>query len=220
MNYNLTDVYGIIIREFPEEIKHFKLQGNLELSAFLHYNAHNEQFIGTDEQYYHNVNFQNLDTGKYSRIFREGNIYFFPLNEDKIATGNNITVFSVGNGAKCIKVTDNGFYIEKTDLNGNITTEYYDKAALDYVSQLGLSAGCIDYIEAELRARGIEPDKTVTVTKKNNVVSISTTENSETVHRDQIPLESGRTAYSTYYEYMIANNYYKDINKISGIGQK
>ena len=57
MNNEVTNVYDIIKREFKEEISYFGLENSRELVAFLHYNAHNEMFTGTDEYYYHNVNF-------------------------------------------------------------------------------------------------------------------------------------------------------------------
>ena len=49
MKNDLTDVYAILRKEFGEELRHFGLDNSKELASFLHYNAHNEMFVNTDE---------------------------------------------------------------------------------------------------------------------------------------------------------------------------
>ncbi len=208
MNNELTNVYAIIKREFKEDIEYFRLQDSRELASFLHYNAHNEMFVGTDEYYYHNVNFKNLDTGKESRIFREGSLYFFPKGNDNITPDNNMTVFKIGQGTKSIKVNENGLFVEKSDLKGNVVTQYYDAAALAEISKGGLSAGNIDYIEDYIQRMGIQPDRIIAVDKKDGNLTLSVTENGEVVRQGQIPADNSRTLYSVYYEFMKSNNYY------------
>lgn len=213
MNNELTNVYLIIKREFNDLLKHFNLENNKELASFLHYNAHNEMFTGTDDEYYHNANFKNLDTGRKSRIFTEGYIYFFPKDNDLISPNNEMTAFSIGKGTKCIKVNKNGIFIEKNDLKGNIVTQYYDMAALNEITKQGLSAGNIDYIEDYIQRTGISPDKIISATKNDDNLIISITENGEIIKQDQIQINENRTSYSIYFEYMKANNYY-EINQI------
>ena len=208
MNNELTNVYSIIKKEFSDALKHFKLENSKELASFLHYNAHNEMFTGTDDNYYHNANFKNLDTGRESRIFTEGYIYFFPKDNDLISPNNEMTAFSIEKGTKCIKVNGNGLFIEKNDLKGNIVTLYYDIAALNEISKQGCSAGNIDYIEDYIQRAGINPDKIISATKNDNNIVISITENGEIVKQDQIQVSENRTLYSVYYEFMKANNYY------------
>lgn len=208
MNNELTNVYSIIKREFKEEIEFFHLENNRELAAFLHYNAHNEMFIGTDEYYYHNVNFKNLDTGKESRIFSEGYLYFFPKGNDLISPDNEMTVFSIQRGTKCIKVNRNGLFVEKNDLMGNIVTQHYDMAALTEIAKYGLSAGNIDYIEDNIQRKGISPDRIISVDNKDGILTFSVTENGEIINQNQVQVDKNRTFYSTYYEFMKANKFY------------
>jgi len=208
MNNELTNVYSIIKREFKEDIEYFGLQDSKELASFLHYNAHNEMFIDTDEYYYHNVNFKNLDTGKESRIFREGSLYFFPKENDFITPDNNMTAFRIGKGTKSIKVNENGLFIEKSDLKGNVITQYYDMAALSEISKKGLAAANIDYIEDYIQTMGIHPDKIITVDKKDENLTFSEIENDEIVRQSQITINNSRTFYSVYYEFMKSNYYY------------
>lgn len=203
-----TDVYAIMKREFPEDVKYLGLSDNKELASFLYYNAHNEMFLGTDEYYYHNVNFRNLDTGVESRMFEEGEIYFFPKNNDLVSTGNEMKAFKIGRGAKCINVNSNGLFIEKTDLERNISTQFYDSYALAEISEKDYSAGNIDYIEHYIEEMGIKPDRIISVDKKDNNLLLSITENGEVVRKGQAPADENRTLYSTYYEFMKANNYY------------
>ena len=210
MNSDLTNVYAIIKKEFKEEIEHLGLQDSKELASFLHYNAHNEMFIGTDEYYYHNVNFKNLDTGRQSRIFREGILYFFPRGNDFIRSDNNITAFSIGSGTKSIKINENGLFVEKNDLNGNIITQCYDSAALDEISKNGLSVGGIDYIEDYIQRIGIQPDIIISASRDNEIFKLSITENGEIVKQEEMPLDKTRTLYSIYYEFMKSIGFYGD----------
>ena len=170
-------------------------------------------FTGTDNEYYHNANFKNLDTGRKSRIFTEGYIYFFPRDNDLISPNNKMTAFSIEKGTKCIKINKNGLFIEKNDLKGNIVTQYYDMAALNEITKQGLSAGNIDYIEDYIQRIGISPDKIISATKNDDNLVISITENGEIIKQDQIQINENRTSYSIYFEYMKANNYY-GINQI------
>lgn len=208
MNNELTNVYAIIKKEFPEEVKHFGLDDNREVRAFLHYNAHNEMFIGTDEIYYHNVNFKNLDTGIESRIFREGSLYFFPKGDDLIMPGKTLNAFRIDRGTKSIKLNEVGLFVENNDLKGNIVTHYYDSAAVEAMLNHGLSAGLIDYVEDGIKNTGIQPDRIITAEKKEDGLVISVNENGEVVQQEQIPVDANRTLYSVYYEYMKVNNYY------------
>ena len=166
MNNDLTNVYEVIKREFKDELAYFRLEKNDELKAFLHYNVHNEMFIGTDEVYYHNVYFKNLDDGKKSRMFREGKLYFFP-EKDIIEPNSDFIAFSIGKGTKSIRVNGNGLFIEINDLNGNIETYYYDNAALLEISKEGYSAGSIDYIEENIKRKGINPDRIIKTNKNS-----------------------------------------------------
>ena len=208
MNNELTDVYSVIRREFGAELEYFGLQNSRELSSFLHYNAHNEKFVGTDENYYHNVNFINLDTGKESRIFREGKLYFFPRGNDQLSPNRNLTAFSIGKNTKCITVNGSGLFIEKFNLNDKIITRYYDRAALEEIAKEGESAGDIDYIEDYIETMGINPDKMIMVDKKDGNITMSISENGEIVNQNQIKADENRTVYSAYYEFMKLNNYY------------
>lgn len=208
MNNELTNVYAILRKEFRDVLGYFDLLNSKELAAFLHYNAHNELFVGTDDEYYHNVNFRNLDTGRSSRVFREGYLYFFPKTSDIIQPDNHITVFSISKGTKCIKVNENGLFIENNNLAGNILTEYYDNAALEALGKEGISAGNIDYIEDYIRRLGIQPDKIFVTHKENEELIVSTLENGEEVERMAFPIQEGRTFYSMYYENMKAKGYF------------
>lgn len=208
MMNDMTNVYEIMKREFPEDVQYFGISNNKELASFLHYNAHNQMFTGTDEYYYHNVNFKNLDTGVESRMFREGSIYFFPKGNADISTEYEMTAFRVGKGAKSINVNVNGLFIEKTDLKGNVSTQYYDSAALAEISKIGLAAGNIDYIEDSIQRKGIQPDRIITVDKKDDNLVLSVIENGEAVRSGQMKADENRTLYSVYFEFMKANNYY------------
>lgn len=211
MMNDMTNVYEIMKKEFPEDVQYFGISNNKELAAFLHYNTHNEAFTGTDEYYYHNVNFKNLDTGKESRMFREGGLYFFPKENDLISTEYEMTAFKVDKGAKSINVNGNGLFIEKTDLKGHVSTQYYDSIALAEISKSGLSAGNIDYIEDNIQRLGIQPDRIISVDKKEDGLVLSITENGEVVRTTQTKFDENRTLYSVYYEFMKANNYYGQV---------
>ena len=69
-----------------------KTVGNQNL--FLHYNTYNQMFKGTDDYYYHNVHFTNIDTGRDSYFFEEGSLYFFPTGNQRIESNNNLTAFN------------------------------------------------------------------------------------------------------------------------------
>ena len=210
MNSELTDIYSVLRREFGDVLEYFGLQNNRELAAFLHYNAHNEKFIGTNEDYYYNANFLNLDTGRQSRIFKDGFLYFFPTKNDRISNGNKMTVFSISRGTKCIRVNENGLFVEKNDLKGNIITKFFDRAALDEISEEGYTAGNIDYIEEYIDTMGINPDKIIHTEKKDGYVVFSIVENGEIVKQEKMPIDDSRTLYSMYYELMKSYSYYGD----------
>lgn len=210
MKNDLTDVYAILKKEFGDDLRHFGLDNSKELASFLHYNAHNEMFVNTDEEYYHNVNFKNLDTGKASRVFREGRLYFLPKGDDFLKPDNIINAFSIGRYLKSIVVNDNGLFVEKCDLNGNIITQYYDMAALSEIANHGLSFSNIDYIEDHIQGLGIAPDRVITVGRNNDHIMFSVVENEELIQQEQIDADEKRTLYSCYYEFMKANNYYDD----------
>lgn len=212
MMNDMTNVYEIMKREFPEDVQYFGISNNKELASFLHYNAHNQMFMDTDEYYYHNVNFKNMETGIESRMFREGSIYFFPKDNDYIENGNMMTAFKVGKGTKSININENGLFIEKSDLKNNVSTQYYDIVALDEISKKGLSAGNIDYIEDDIQRMGIQPDRIISVEKKDDNLVLSVTENGEVVRTGQTKADENRTLYSVYYEFMKANNYYGQPN--------
>lgn len=208
-----TDVYEIMKKEFGETVKHFHLMDNKEIASFLYYNAHNEQFIGTDEYYYHNANFKNLDTGVISRMFTEGPIYFFPKgNIDRISPDNKMTAFRIHDEeAKVIRINDNGLYIEMYNLKDkSITTYYYDVAALSSISEFGFSAGNIDYIDENITDKKYKPDKTIHAEMSEDGVYFSITENGERVLSEDIKVDSGRTFYSVYFEKMKSMGFYLD----------
>lgn len=210
MKNDLTDVYAILRNEFGEELRHFGLDNSKELASFLHYNAHNEMFVNTDEEYYHNVNFKNLDTGKASRVFSEGGLYFFPKGDGILKPDNKGKAFSIGRYLKSIVVNENGLFIEKNDLNGNIITQYYDMAALSEIANHNLSFDNIDIIEDAIQRLGIAPDRVITVGRNNDHIMFSVVENEEVIQQEQIDADEKRTLYSCYYEFMKANNYYDD----------
>lgn len=167
-------------------------------------------FIGTDEVYYHNVYFKNLDDGKKSRMFRERKLYFFP-EKDIIEPNSDFIAFSIGKGTKSIRVNGNGLFIEINDLNGNIETYYYDNAALLEISKEGYSAGSIDYIEENIKRKGINPDRIIKTNKKEDKLIISVSENNEVIDQEEFLTDGSRTLYSIYYEYMKEKSYYDDI---------
>ena len=211
MNNELTNVYAIIKKEFKDVLEYFGLANSKELAAFLHYNARNEMFVGTDDNYYHNVYFKNLDTGKESRMFKEGYLYFFPKGNDTIEPNNRMTAFSIEKNTKCIRINENGLFVEKNDLQGNILTEYYDCNALEEIAKDSLSAGSIDYVENYIERLSIQPDRVFITRKNGDSLVLSTFENGEEIIHEEVPIDKNRTLYSIYYEYMKANNYYGDI---------
>ena len=215
-----TDVYAIMKKEFKETVEYFHLMDNKEIAAFLYYNAHNEQFIDTDQEYYHNVNFKNLDTGKISRMFTEGPIYFFPKgNDDFIRSGNQMKAFKItDNETKVIRVDDTGLYIEIYDLGTeSIKTCYYDKHTLAALSEFGYAAGSIDYIEEKIADKGFKPDKIIhAFTDLDGKMFFSIEENNEVVISEDISLDGERTLYSLYYEKMKSMGLFLDDTQREG----
>lgn len=209
MNNELTDVYAIIKKELKEELEYYNLENNKELASFLNHNTYNEMFIGTDDVYYHNIYFKNLDTNKKSRIFKEGFIYFFPEGQDFITPDYDVKAFSIGKGVKCIKVNGNGLFIENTDLKENVKVDFYDIYALEEISKDGCSVANIDYIEDIIKNKGFSPDKTFTFNKKDGNIEYSVTEYGDTTV-NHISNSDDRALYSIYYEYMKLNKYYLD----------
>ena len=99
-------------------------------------------------------------------------------------------------------------FVEKTDLKGRISTQYYDYAALAEISKSGLFAGLIDSIEEYIQRDGIQPDRIISAEKKENNLILSVIENGEVVRNEQAKVDENRTVYSLYFEFMKANNYY------------
>jgi hypothetical protein len=211
-----TDVYSIMKNEFSETVEHFHMMNNKEIAAFLYYNAHNEQFIGTDKEYYHNVNFKNLDTGKCSRMFTEGPIYFFPTGNDFVEPSNRMTAFRIHSSeAKVIRINDKGLFVEMYNFEDNsITTYYYDMSALASLSEFGYAAGSIDYIDEKIQERDFKPDKTFYAKKSADGIYFSIKENGETVFEEQKPLDENRTFYSVYFEKMKSMGLYLEAQKV------
>ena len=188
MNNELTNVYGIMKKEFKKELEHFGIENNRELASFLHYNAHNQMFIGTDDNHHHNVNFKNLETGRVYNMFKEESIHFFPKGPGVNLSTRDMSIFSINQGTKCIKVNSNGLFIEKSDLDTNIVTYYYDMIALIEILKKRFDADFFDHLEDYIQAMGINPDRIFMAQKKDNHFTISVIENDEIIEQNQVPL--------------------------------
>lgn len=218
MNHDLTDVFSILKKEYRSTFDFFHLDNRI-VASFLYYNAHNEYFTGTDEVYYHNTYFKNLDTGITSRAFTEGKLYFFPTGEaEQIKPREPKIGFSLGKTLKCIRVTENGLFIEEVQRGqpdlADIVVDYYDNAAVEEISKNGLSISNIDYIEDHIKRLGIKPDRRIIVSNfLNNHVdyTLEVEENGEVVRKENFNTyvdTNGKdfgTFYARFHEIMSEN---------------
>ena len=216
MKNDTTDVYAIMLKEFPETSNYFRIPGNKEIESFVHYNAHNEQFDYAENAYGYFLYFKNLDTGRFSRLFTEGPIYFFPrMSEDIIEPENKATAFTIrGDSTRTIRVNDNGLYVEDYNLKDrNITVRFYDMAALKMIAEKKHCFASIDVIENYLDNE-CRPDKTINAEKIGDIVYFYVVENGEKVFEEEIPFGKDRTFYSVYFEKMKSMGLYLDAQKV------
>ena len=143
MNSSFNNLFDILKEKYQDIISKYDVN---ELKCYIDYNAHNE-YAAVDKN--GDIKCYNLDnTIKSDIIVNNENINFIPrVKTDKQnQNDNDIVAFSIGHylennvtNHRCIRVNENGFYIETVNIVSNLWTEntikveYYDRATMNYI---------------------------------------------------------------------------------------
>ena len=221
MNSELTDIYRIINYYYKDVIKKYDLENSRELFAFLHYNAHNEMFLNTNDSdnEYPEINVKSLDSVKMSKFYVKNGINFIPTDKDVVKNNYNTVAFNISNGTKLIIINDIGLFVERSNLKNKIICEYYDNAALNEINRERIEMSEVQNIDNRIKMMGIMPDNIIKADLNDEEVDIEIIENGEPILQDRIKKGSNRTFYSIYYEFMKSQKYYgKELFKNNSIG--
>ena len=212
MKSDTTDVFAYINLVFDKKIGELGLTSNKELAAFLHYNMHNVEIDGIDYEektYKPFIRTTNLNTGSNGVIVYDEDIHNVPNTGITLLKDKKETLLSISHVTKCVKIDDDGLYIESMNLNNSIVLKYYDNVALErIINKVGESINKISVLDAYISGCGISPDFIVFADLQGDKVTIRINENGEDILNETLDYDKKRTLYSTFYEFMVKERIY------------
>ena len=140
MKTNNTDIYGKILKDYPDLINDNDFSKNLEFETFIKANTHNmEAFVGDNGLLFHGsfrgINYiirHHKDRESFSPNEFIDFVPYYVFSFDSTKLSETI-FFRVGSQARCVRVNGNGFFIEDFDFNHHIMVNYYDWMGLQKI---------------------------------------------------------------------------------------
>ena len=217
MNNESVDTYKLVEYGFGEQVSKYGLN-NKEFKEFLNCNTQNEIFTGVNEKVIYSLNFTNQNTGNLSQMINVGNkIWFIPADNQNIEKGNERVSFSISDKIKAIRLTERGLFLENINLSENsIRTEFYDNNIVQS-GFLDMYYSNIDDFENRMTYKPSEIIETYG--RDDGYVSMILSDENTMVEMTKFEKSEQRTLYSTYYEYMQSQGYYKEAQQESTKGR-